>query len=177
MNNQIRGKYVRAQVCGNTGNGNQVMRTDAQGRPVLRLDATQTISGSSLDIRSLTAADSAAVTAGNFSIRSLEGERDSLKILQNTFIAATASATLLLGGTTVLTVDISPYSSATFLVSADLISLATTVFLQLAPINSANYFQTVSSQSGLILGGRYLFVPAAAMRYARIYATRGSARY
>ena len=89
----------------------------------------------------------------------------------NPFVALNNTVTLALGGTTVLTVDTSLYSSGAFLVRADSISLLTTVYLQLAPVNTASYFINQGSQSGLLLGGKYLFVPPVPMRYARIYAT------
>lgn len=162
---------LHAQIYGAAPGGLTAMRTDAQGRPVLRLDATQTIAASSFDIRNLTAADVAAITATGFDIRNLNGSRDSVTTVVNPFTVLFNTATLLLGGTTVLSVDTSPYSSSAFLVRADFISLLTAANLQQAPINSNNYFATVNTQSGLLLGGEYLFVPTVQMRYARIYAT------
>lgn len=164
-------KAIHMQVYGESSHGPTAMRTDAQGRLVLRLDATQTIAASSFDIRNLSTGDTAAITAADFDIRSLNDARDSVTISANTFTVVYNTATLLLGGTTVLTVDTSPYSNSAFLVRADAVSLLTTVYLQLAPVASANYFTTVASESGLLLGGEYLLLPSAAMRYARIYAT------
>lgn len=162
---------VYAQIYGAFSDGPTALRTDAQGRPVLQLDGAQTIAASSLNIRDLSEADTAAVTATGFDIRSLSGGRDSVGTVQRPFTVLSGTATLLLGGTTVLTVDTSPYSSSAFLVRADAISLLTTVSLQLAPVTTASYFTTVDSQSGLILGGRYLLLPTMPMRYARIFAT------
>ena len=162
---------INTQIYGASSNGPIALRTDDQGRPVLRLDATQTIAASSLDIRDLSAADIAAITAAGFAIRSLDGSRDSVTTVENPFTVLSATATLVLGGTSVLTVDTSPYSNSAFLVRADAISLLTTVSLQLAPVTTASYFTTIASESGLILGGRYLLLPPMSMRYARIFAT------
>ena len=162
---------VYAQIYGTASNGLTAMRTDAQGRPVLLLDATQTIAAASFDIRSLTASDTAAITAADFDIRSLNGDRDSVTTVESPYTVISNTATLILGGTTVLTVDTSPYSSSAFLVRAEAISLLTTVSLQLAPVTTASYFTTVDSESGLILGNDYLLLPTLLMRYARIYAT------
>lgn len=164
-------KAIHMQVYGESSHGPTALRTDTQGRPVLRLDATQTIAASSFDIRNLSTVDIAAITAADFNIRGLNGTRDSVTISANTFTVVSDTVALLLGGTTVLTVDTSPYSNSAFLVRADAISALTTVYLQLAPVASANYFITVASESGLLGGGEYLLLPSVAMRYARIYAT------
>ena len=70
-----------------------------------------------------------------------------------------------------LTVDTAAYARSAFLVRANSISLLTAANLQLAPVNSANYFVTDSTQSNLLLGGTYLFVPSVSIRYMRIFAT------
>jgi len=148
------------------------MRVDAQGNAVLSVNATQTVSAGSLDIRSLSALlDIAAITAADFDIRPLSGARDSVLLPSNGFYVTSASAALILGGTVVLTVDTAPYASSAFLVRADAISLLTTAYLQLAPADTAGFYTTDSSQSGLLLGGVYLFAPSVPLRYMRIYAT------
>ncbi len=152
--------------------GNIPVSLDAAGRPLLQIDGTQAIQADALDVRSLSAAaDTANITASDFDIRPLNGARDSVLLYRNGFFVASATQTLLIGGTTVLTVDTAPYARSAFLVRADFISLLTAASLQLAPVNNASYYVTNSTQSGLILGGDYLFVPSVSIRYMRIFAT------
>lgn len=165
------GQPVRMQPHGKAPDGWNALRADAQGRPVLWEDATQTIAASSLNLRDLTASDIANITAANFDIRALNSSLDAVKTGANPYATASNTTSILLGGTTVLTVDTRPYSSSAFLVQANSISLLTTVYLQLAPVNSNNYFTNVASEAGLILGGVYLLLPTMTMRYARIFAT------
>ncbi|MGI6005105.1 MAG: hypothetical protein ACOX88_06805 [Christensenellales bacterium] len=164
---------VHAEIYGSTPSEDRVaMRADEQGRPVLTVGATQTIAASSLDIRNLSGTeDTAAITAADFAIRALSSIRDSVTAGSSTFFVTSGSATLIVGGTTVLAVDTQPYAVSAFLVRATFISAVTTVFLQLSPVTTASYFQTVASQSGLAGGGTYLLVPPMSMRYARIFAT------
>jgi hypothetical protein len=169
-NSSLNKRPVRAQLYG-TATAPVPLRTDALGRPVMQLDAVQTIAASSFDIRNLSASDIAMITATDFDIRALNGATDSVTTVGAPFVTNMGTATILLGGTTVLTVDLSPYANNVFVVRADSISLATTVNLQLAPVNSANYFTTVASQGGLLLGGRYILIPTATMKYARITAS------
>ncbi|MEL7604051.1 MAG: hypothetical protein AAGU77_12925 [Bacillota bacterium] len=151
--------------------GKAALRVDLAGRPVLTVGATQTIGAASLDIRSLSAAlDTAGITASAFDIRALNSG-DSVTAYDNAYTVSSGSQTLLLGGTVVLTVDTSPYARSAFLVRVDSLSLLTTANLQLAPVNTSGYFETVASQSSLALGGVYVFVPDIAMKYARIFAT------
>jgi hypothetical protein len=166
-------KPVHTEIYGTSSLGGRIaMGTDAQGRPALYEDAVQTIAATAFDIRSLSGGtDSANITATAFDIRSLDSGLDSILASANTFFVTSGTATLLLGGTVVLSVDTSPYSSSAFLIRADAISLLTTVFLQLAPVDTATYYVTVASESSLILGGRYLLVPTMPLRYARIFAT------
>ncbi len=172
LNNSVSDEQpVRAQMYGSVADGLVGMQTDVQGRPVLHLNATQTIDAASFNIRDLTASDAAVMTATDFDIRNLDGTRDSVTTVNNPFAVTNNTVTLVLGGSTVLTVDTSPYSRSIFLVRADAVSLLTTVNLQLAPINSANYFTTVATETGLILGGEYLLLPTVQMKFARIYAT------
>lgn len=147
-------------------------QTDAQGRPILRLDAVQTVAASSLDIRNLTdTRDTLAITALNFDMRSLSAARDPLTAGKNTFFTASGSAGIVLGGTTVLTVDTGPYAYSAFLAVVEFLALGTTVYLQTAPVNIDSYFVTLDSRTGLALGGKYLMVPNVPMRYLRIYGT------
>lgn len=162
---------VRAQIYGEAPDGLTAFRTDEQGSPILKVGGTQTIAASDFDIRNLDLSDVAAITALNFDIRDFNEGSDSVMIGERPFMVTSNTITLVLGGTTVLTVDTSPYSNGVFLIRADLISLLTTVNLQTAPINSSNYFTTIDSESGLILGGKYLFSPSVQMRYVRVYAT------
>jgi len=163
---------VAANIYGSAPDGPVAVNADAEGRPLLSLDATQTVAASALHIRDLNSArDTAAITAGGFDIRSLTGGRDSVSTVKNIFQIVSNTVTLLLGGTVVLTVDTKPYSQSAFLVRAEAVSLLTTVYLQLAPLNTGSYFETVATESGLILGGRYLLVPTMPLRYARIFAT------
>ena len=162
---------LHMQIYGKIAEGLNAIRTDAQGRPVLWEGATQTIAATSFNVRDLNASDVANITALNFDIRNLESSLDAVRTGANPYAVASNTATLVLGGTTVLTVDTRPYSNTAFLVQANLISLLTTVFLQLAPVNSSNYYTTVDSATGLILGGEYILLPTMSMRYARIYAT------
>lgn len=148
------------------------MHVDAEGRPVLKVNATQTIAASTLNMRNISGVtDTATITAANFNMRAVSGSRDSVLADANTFTVAANTATLLLGGTAVLTVDTSPYARSAFFVRADFISLLTTVFLQLAPVNTNSYFETAASEAGLVLGGEYLLIPTVPLRYARIFAT------
>ena len=145
---------------------------DAEGQLKLVIDGTQTVGASSLDIRNLTAAqDAAGITAADFDMRNLSGVTDGVTQYQNGYYVTSATTSLLLGGTTVLTVDTAAYARSAFLVRANSISLLTAANLQLAPVNSANYFVTDSTQSNLLLGGTYLFVPSVSIRYMRIFAT------
>lgn len=145
---------------------------DIAGRPKLIINGTQTIQASSLDVRNLTeATDTANITATNFDVRPLSGTEDSILLYRNGFAVTSATQTLLIGGTTVLTVDTAPYARNAFIVRAELISLLTAASLQLAPVNNASFYVTDSTQSGLILGNEYLFVPSVSMRYMRIFAT------
>lgn len=168
---------VSAECCAASPGGETALRTDAQGRPVLYVGAAQTVAASGLDIRDLSAArDTAAITASDFDIRALTGGRDSVLASSNGYFVTSGSASILIGGTVVLTVDTRPYGRSAFLVRVDFLALGTTVSLQLAPVNTSSYFETVSSQTGLALGGTYLFVPSVPMRYARIYATGATAQ-
>ena len=131
-----------AQIFALAQDGAIAMRTDEAGYPVLKVSGTQTIVATDLDIRDLDGAnDTAAITAGNFAIRPLEGSRDSLELAQNNFYVTSDTATLLLGGTVVLTVDTAPYANSALMVRADAISLLTSVYLQLAPVNTDSYFE------------------------------------
>lgn len=145
---------------------------DSAGRPLLQINGTQDIQADALDIRNLSAAtDTSTITGADFDVRPLNGAQDSVLLSRNGFFVASATQTLVIGGTTVLTVDTAPYARSAFLVRADSISLLTAASLQLAPINNASYYVTDSTQSGLILGGDYLFVPSVSIRYMRIFAT------
>lgn len=151
---------------------NVPVSVDAAGRPLLQINGTQDIRADALDVRNLSAvADTANITATDFDVRPLNGAQDSVLLYQNGFFVASATQTLVIGGTTVLTVDTAPYARSAFLVRADFIALLTAASLQLAPVNSANFYVTDSTQSGLILGGDYLFVPSVSIRYMRIFAT------
>lgn len=145
---------------------------DIEGRPQLQINGTQTIQAASLDNRSLAAAtDTANITSTNFDVRPLNGAQDSILLYRNGFVVTSATQTLVIGGTIVLTVDTALYARSAFLVRAEFISLLTAASLQLAPVNSANFYVTDSTQAGLILGGDYLFVPSISIRYMRIFAT------
>lgn len=164
-------RSINMKVYGKASGTLAVLRVDTQGQPVLREDATQTIVATALNMRDLTSLDAMTATATGFDIRGFGSNRDAIVAAQNADTVLSNTATLVLGGTTVLTVDMSPYSTSTFLVIADSISLLTSVYLQLAPVNDADYFTTVASETGLVLGGEYLLLPTAPMHYARIYAT------
>jgi len=165
-------RSVHAEIYGAPPAGGPAgMRTDAQGRPVLSVGAAQTMAASSFDLRDLSAAlDTAGITAAGFDLRALEGSRDSVSSASNAFYVVSNTAALLIGGTVVLTVDTSPYAGSAFIVRADALSAATSVYLQLAPVNTPSYYVTVASASGLLLGNTYLLVPPLPMRYARVYA-------
>lgn len=164
---------LAALIRGTGPGGTRVpMRVDGMGRPVLTVNGTQTIAANGLDIRSLSAArDAVTATATDFDIRSLSAAQDGVLQYANGYYVTSGSATLVLGGTTVLTVDTAAYSSSAFVVRVDSLSLLTAANLQLAPANISSYYTTDSTQSGLLLGGLYLFVPSVSMRYMRIFAT------
>lgn len=164
---------LHAGIYGATGPDELVaMSVDATGRPILTVDTTQTIAAANLDVRNLSgASDTAVITATGFDIRPLSGANDSLIQLENFNAVASDTATLVLGGTTVLTMDTSPYSYGIFVVRADFISLLTTVTLQLSPVNTTAYYVDDGSHSGLLLGGVYVLKPTRLARYARIFAT------
>ncbi len=173
-------KPVYAEIYGvSPSDGRVAMSTDIQDRPILKVDAAQTIAAADFNIRNLNGStDSSIITAADFAIRALDGSRDGVTAYDNSFFVTSGTATILLGGTTVLQVDTSPYSSSAFLVRADALALLATVSLQLSPVdNPASYFTTVASEGNLILGGRYLFVPPVPLRYARIFGTGVGARF
>lgn len=170
---------VHAGIYGTPLSGDPVpMRVDADGRPVLRLDATQTVAASALDIRSLSAArDTANITASDFAIRPLDGDRDGIAVYRNDFYVESNTETIpLLGSVTVLQVDTMPYASSAFMVRADSVSALTSVFLQISPVTTASHFVTVAQESGILFGNTYLLVPTMSLRFMRIFATGALSR-
>ncbi len=126
------------------------------------------VTAADLTIRSLSAAtDSALITGSDVDIRNLSGGQDSLKLHSSATAEDSESGSLLVPGTrTFLTKDISAYESVSYLVING--GVAVTVSLEIAPVDSDDYYETDGSSFVLIAYGKVLLTPSKLTQYARV---------
>lgn len=146
-------------------------RFDASGRPVPSAQNFWTIQARALDIRPFSHhTDSAGITAPNVGIRALSGERDAVTLAQRRSAIASASSPVgLLLPVYFLPTDVSAMRQNVFVVvNRALLSLSVRITLQIAPVDSDNYYVNDGSSYDLIGGSTQPFVPSKLMRFARI---------
>ena len=152
-----------------TGNA-EAFKVDANGELILSPSIILNATANGLDIRPLSLlTDSAFITASNLDIRNLSGTQDTLQIFKKTFAEDTASGSIPAFGTSFfLTKDVSNFKNNTYIVRNTSLSVAVTVTLQIAPIDSPNFYVDDGSSFSLLASSVTLFRPTRLMKYARI---------
>ncbi len=176
MNNHIFNNQVKHLLMAGYGHSepNEAFTpvvTDNIGQMILSPDLTIAVEAEGLDIRNLEESrDSASITVSNLDIRNLSGIRDNLNLYDNSFVEASESGVIVaLSTRNFLATDTSPYSKSTFYVrNNSALSVSVTVTLQIAPINSDNYYVNDGVSYSLIGGNTLIFQPSRLMRFARI---------
>ena len=160
----------KATVYGQSTGGSLVpFAVDSSGRLILSPSLSIGIAANNLDIRPLnTATDSVTVFASNLDIRDLSGAQDSILRYGSVFAEDSESGTISpLSSRTFLTRDVSAYAHNTYYVQ-NLLGVVVNVTLQIAPVDSNNFYVADGSTLSLLGGATLLFSPSRLMKYARI---------
>ena len=146
-------EILTASVFGVRVTGPKAVRSDSAG---------ELITSSSADI---------PIEASHLDIHALSGLTDSVLVYgQNTAFDAESAAIVGLGSYDFLPRNVGPYSRNTYLV-VNTGSIALSVTLQLAPVNSSSYYVNDGSAFDLLVGDTHTFEPSRLMKFARIHVT------
>lgn len=160
---------VETASTGKNGEENLPFITDSQGRLILSSTLDVDIQADNLNIRDLTAArDSLTILASDLDVRALNGSQDSVQIQARNYTEDMESGTIVaLGSRNFLPKDVSRYGRNYYVVR-NVGGVGVTVTLQIAPVNSDNYYVDDGSSFSLIAGGTQIFTPSKLMKYVRI---------
>jgi hypothetical protein len=148
---------------------------DDQGRLMFSPESLVTVTATNFDIRNLTSArDTVNVTATDFDIRNLSGSQDSVQVSAKGFVEAQSTLTVAANTTTYLLLrEVAPYSqNSYFLRNTNPLTGAVTVSVEIAPVDSGDYYMATVTQS-VAANSNFLAAVSTLMRYARLRVQTG----